>query len=176
MKVTLSQDIFGICIILSEGNLNMRLGEIIKLVEGFQEKNDRHFGITRDDFRSLLIRLIWEKYPGSIFNRSRHLDNVTLEEVALEMLSYEDVYCNDEGEYWCSPDGRWKLGEYHIRELFDGNVDAYLDKLSVKRMLVEFFQDLQRGDVNTSEISELMARAKITRDILYVCSRPGDSS
>lgn len=172
MKVTLSQDILGICLLLSGGDLNLKLDEIATLAGEFQEKNDRHFGITRDDFRNLLIRLVWEQFPGSIFDNLEHFGNVMLKEVALKMLSYGDVYCNDEGEYWTEG----CTGEYYIQELFNGDVDAYLDKLSAKKLLVEFFQNLHGENSSVKEMSELMVRAKITGDILYTCSRAGDSS
>jgi hypothetical protein len=176
MRVTLSQDILGICLILSAGDLNMNLGKIVRLAEEFQEKNNRHFGITRNDFRNLLIKLIWEKFPGSVLNATRLLHNVTLEEVALHMLSFEDTHFNDEGENWCSLNEEQKLGGYYIREIFDGDANAYLDKLSLKRIMVNFFQNLDERCCPVNEVVELMAMVKITKDILYACSRSGESS
>lgn len=118
----------------------MKLDEIVRLAEEFQEKNNRHFGITRNDFSNLLIKLIWEKFPGKILDASRHLINVTLKEVALKMLSFEDTHFNDEGENWCSPNGEQKLSGYHIREIFDSDADVYLDKISPKKIMADIFR------------------------------------
>jgi hypothetical protein len=176
MRVTLSQDVLGICLILSEGDLNTPLDEIAKRAEDFQESSKRHFGITGNDFRMMLIRLVWDVFPGSILDKSRHMENVTLKEVAPKILSYEDVYCNDEGEYWCGCSERHDLAAYHIRELFDGDADRYLQKLSMKKLLADYFHNYDGDGRAAEEVRNLMREAGITANILQACSSPGASS
>jgi len=122
MLVTLSQDILAICLVLSGGDLDMKLENVVKLAEEFQEDKDRHFGITRSDFRTLLMRLIWEKIPGSIFRGWDILNDVKLREVTLDMLRYQDAGFNDEVRFG-SPD-KFLHGHHIDRRLYNRTTHA----------------------------------------------------
>ena len=58
---TLTQDLLAICLIAAEGDIDFSLDDIIHRVEAYQENHNRHFRISRSDFRSLFYRLFyWE--------------------------------------------------------------------------------------------------------------------
>ena len=58
----LTEDFLAICLILAKGNLNIELEEIICRVEAFQRSSDRHFGISRYDFRNAINMLSLNLY------------------------------------------------------------------------------------------------------------------
>lgn len=168
VKTVLSQDILGVCLLMAEGNLDMTLGEIAVRVEQWESKSNRYFGTGSPDFSNLLRRLVYR--GGDSENWQNHINEVTLKESALKMLSYEDVYFNDEGESWHSREEFKNPEIYHIEELFEGDEDAYLDKLIARKLMVKFFEDLNGAGCPVADVRELMARANITTDLLYKCS------
>lgn len=57
MQCTKSEDIVAICLVLAEGDIQKSIEEIIIRVENYQINNNRHFGISRYDFRGLFYEL-----------------------------------------------------------------------------------------------------------------------
>ena len=164
----------GICLLVSEGDLNVKLGDVIKHVEEFQTKKDRHFGITSSDFHTLFWRLLCERSPGSLLrNESEsNLYKVNLQDVALDILKYQDAYFNDEGESWdlCEQD------PIYIKYIYDCSEEEFNTKQVVRKAMIEFFQELKGEICAARHVQDLLIKLGFTRDTLFACSRPGDNS
>jgi hypothetical protein len=174
----LSQDFLGICLVLSDGNLDTRLADIIERVERFQQAHNRHFGISRTDFSTSLFRLTKGGLSDGFEIMMRRFERMMLKDVVMEILGYEKVYCNDEGEYW---DLAGEPDEYdcsYVQSLLDllgfREVD-YRATQAMKRSMLDFFRNAENSS-KIESVKEFMTRNGITHDLLYRCSRGGDSS
>ncbi len=143
----LSQDILAICLLLSDGNLDLSLKEVIHRAEEYQETQDRHFGISRSDFRGLFHRLNW----------AYEMDAIKMREVISDILEYHDAYFNDEGESWYK-------------------ADDVEEQDQVKQQMKLFFNPQEISQLHPKLVREFMAKMNITEAILYHCSRSGESS
>jgi hypothetical protein len=165
----LSQDLVGICLILCKGNININLEEMILIVEEFQEKNNRHFGISRSDFRCLFWMLLnWELEIKKEFNQVR------LSDVISNILDYYDVYFNDEGEHWTGRDKEFSDYEICHRYWYGYDKNEYCKKVTAKKIMKEFFKNQRNPDPTI--VMQFLDRLEFDDNILYQCSRPGESS
>ena len=101
----LSQDLLAMFLLAAEGDLKASLEDVLTVLEEFQENNDRHFGITRNDLRNLLgleFSLGYYSQFGKSGGQkgSKPLKDVRLGEVAPFILRHFDALFNDEGEYF----------------------------------------------------------------------------
>ena len=98
----LSQDIIAICLVLSEGNLTMSLGELIERVEQYQERQDRHFGLSRQDFRGLFRNWLCDLGLAKLddFSPLAPRCPIPLQRLLSRILEFHSAWFNDEGEYW----------------------------------------------------------------------------
>jgi len=143
----MSQDILAICLLLSDGNLDLNLKEVILRAEEYQETQGRHFGISRSDFRGLFQLQNWEY----------EMDAIKMRDIINDILEYHDAYFNDEGEYW-----------------YKGDDVESQDK--VKQQMKRFFSPQEISQLHPKLVREFMAKMNITEAILYHCSRSGESS
>jgi len=165
----LSQDLVGICLILCKGNTSIDLEKMIRLAEEFQNNNNRHFGISRSDFRCLFWNLLhWDLGIKKEFNQ------VNLSEIILNILGYHDVYFNDEGEHWTTRDNEIPVYKkcYHYWYGYDKN--EYCDKFTTKKLLIKVFKNQRNPDPTI--VIQFLDRLKFDDDILYQCSIAGESS
>jgi hypothetical protein len=171
----MSQDILGICLLVSGGDLKMKLGNVIKHVGEFQAQNDRHFGITDTDFHTLFWRLLWEKFPGSLLlgESESNLYKVNLQDVALNILKYGDAYFNDEGESWDLYDND---PVYDPVAYYNCSADEFYNGQALRKAMIEFFQSLEGKNCPVRQVQDLMVKCGFTCNILYAHSRPGDNS
>lgn len=173
----LSQDILAICLIVAKGNIHLSLEEIIRRVENFQEVHNRHFGISRSDFRGLFNMLLsWELRIKSFFDE---IDDIKLIDIIPDIIKYHDAYFNDEGEHWAKDDNYFldeKINYSFIEHWFGYDHNKYLEKLEINQKCKMFFDYHKIATVPSDVVKEFMEEMKITDDILYSCSRHGDSS
>ena len=165
----LSQDLVGICLLLCKGNTRMHLDKMIKKAEEFQDNNNRHFGISRSDFRCLFWMLLnWELGIKKEFNQ------VGLSDVISNILDYHDVYFNDEGEHWTGIDN--EISDYGIfhRYWYGYDKNEYCEKVTTKKIMIEFFKNQKYPDPTI--VMQFLNRLKFNDNILYQCSRVGESS
>ena len=96
-----TEDFLAICLILADGDINMRLEEVICRAEAYQESSDSHFGISRSDFRCAFNKLSFVIYHETgVGNYEEMLTrNPLLQHWIGPILKYEDVYFNDEGPF-----------------------------------------------------------------------------
>jgi len=169
----MSQDMLGICLLVSGGNLSMKLGDVVKHVEEFQEQNDRHFGISSTDFRTLFGRLVWGKFPGSLLQDESNLSKANLQDVALDILKYGDAYFNDEGECWDLYENDPKYAPYSY---YRCSVEEFYTGQTIRKEMIEFFQELKDAICPVIQVQAMLVRLGFNSDILFKCSRPGDNS
>jgi len=167
----LTQDLVAVCLLLVEGNLDATLEEVIRRADEFQEKRDRHFGISRSDLRGLFQ--YWTTFDMAIREYSETLDDIKLRDVINPMLDCLCAYFNDEGEYMD------KISEEYsswIGSSFDVDEEAYQEKLAIKRQMEKFFKDIELNSISGNDAMRFLDKMNISDSILYQCSRPGDSS
>ena len=165
----LSQDIVAICLFHADGNIDLSLENILFHVETYQEGHNRHFGISRGDFRGLFYRLIFMELGMKKFGDD--LNDIRLRGVISKILTYHSAYFNDEGEHWIKDDVRW-----HEEDQSGYNVEAYQEKTQRKEDMHIFFQPHELRALNPIVVKEFMKKTQITDSISYHCSRPGESS
>ena len=153
----------------------MKLGDVIKHVEEFQEQKDRHFGISSTDFRTLFWRLVRGKFPGSLLQdeSESNLDKVNLQDVALDVLKYGDAYFNDEGECWDLYENNPKYAPYSYYRF---SAEEFYTGQTIRKEMIEFFQELKDAICPVIQVQAMLVRLGFSSDILFKCSRPGDNS
>ena len=168
---TLTQDILAICLLLADGDTDTSLEQIINRAEEYQKIENRHFGISRRDFRNLLRMLVsWEL---RLKNFSESLDDIKLHDVATSILEYRDVYFNDEGEHWCK--GK-KTDIDEINYFFGYASPTQENNGPLRHQMKHFFSRWDSVREKNPEVKNFMKNTNITDDVLRRCSRPGDSS
>ena len=171
----MSHDILGVCLLVAGGDPSMKLGDVVKQVEEFQEQNGRHFGISSTDFRTLFWRLVWGKFPGSLLQdeSESNLDQANLQEVALDVLKYGDAYFNDEGECWDLYENDPKYAPYSY---YRCSAEEFYTGQAIRKEMIEFFQGLKGKSCRLRQVQAMLVRLRFSSDILFKCSRPGDNS
>ena len=176
-KCTLSQDILAVCLVLADGDIDLTLAEVVRRAEGYQERADRHFGISTSDFRGLMCQLL---PPGSCWACVARMEGVgeevRLREVIGDILGYHDGWCNDEGEGWIPAEPMNFRGESQAMDMCDMEQDMYQEHLRLKEELQRFFGPEGIAGVSAASVRQFMRRMHITDDFLRQFSRPGESS
>ena len=139
----LTEDFLFICLIFSKGDINMRLEEVICRAEAYQKASDRHFGISRSDFRNAIYMLSFITYHETGLGNYEEIlaKNPLLKDWIVPILRYEDIYFNDEGEHWCEYKGTSQSPtNIKMRKFFSDvcnhkkeNVLKYLNKVGKNR-------------------------------------------
>ena len=167
----LSQDIVAICLLCIDGNIDLSLTEVIRRVEAYQEAQDRHFGISRYDFRGLFRTLVCRELGIKSF--ADEIDDIKLSDIIIDILEYHDAYFNDEGEYWFKGDETYSEG---IASWFDYTEKEYEYRMKVKQQMKRFLRRQEITTLDPKLVKNFMEEKNITDAILYHCSRPGESS
>jgi hypothetical protein len=164
----LSQDIMAICLLCTDGNVHLNLGEVIHHVEDYQKAEHRHFGISSSDFRGLFRSLI----SGELFIRSYNdeIDDIIFSEIITDILEYHDAYFNDEGEHWVKA---CEIDSDDIFSWYDYSEMEYEYKIEIKHKMKKFFGRPDMNKMNPEFVRTFMKEINLTNAILYHCSRPG---
>ncbi len=178
--VILAQDVASLGLLFAEGRLDTPLGEIITAVETWQREQGRRIGETPEDFLEVLIFLLLFE-PGdpkipvakSLQDSYQAMRALPLQAMLPKLLSYDHVYCNDEGSHWtrlASPaDG------IHEQELFEvcygGDEAAYREKRRLREHMRPFFAtDIKPP--NPKEVQTFLTVHGISETLLWERSRP----
>jgi hypothetical protein len=180
---TLSQDIVAICLVLAEGDANVDLEQVMLEADRFQEANNRHFGLTRQDLRGLFASLFaWDlgsEHPLAIrLGRSwleHKFKGVQLREIIPLILPFQEAYFNDEGEYWVHLDiaTREEYRSHGYKGWYGYNWEEYCQKVQMKQVTKELFS--KRESRQPEPVVQFMKIRDIDDRLLYHCSRPGES-
>ena len=113
--------------------------------------------------------LHWELGIKKEFNQIR------LSDVISNILDYHDVYFNDEGEHWTGRDNEisdYEKCDHYYWYGYDKN--EYCKKVMIKKIMKEFFKNQRNPD--STIVMQFLDRLKFNDNILYQCSREGESS
>lgn len=165
------QDLIGVYLVLSEGNIDIKLADLVKRADSFQEEQNRHFGITRSDFLNLFFRLNNFSFTNGV-SFDKFLEQTTLKDILPEILQYESAYFNDEGECW---DKLSEHDDFYIRHIFGCSEEEYKAGLLKRQAIIDFLSNPENAS-NIALVKAFMVKTGITTDLLYRCSREGDNS
>jgi hypothetical protein len=125
----MAEDMLALCLLVARGETRTPMGEVVKRIEAYQEKNGHYYGTSDRDFRNLFIivgysagkdRWKWEFYPQSddplvIFEGLRLLDFIE------PVLRKHYAYFNDSEEWWeveedmCPSDGNLMMRRFFAK-------------------------------------------------------------
>ncbi len=168
----LSQDFLGICLYLTGGDINVSLDDVALAAARFQEEQNRHFGINRDEFNLMLLVLIFQE-----LSMSDDLESIQLRKIAPSILHFHDVHSKDTETYWFGrhlEDSEDNYERFNIRYWNSYSKEEYVRKIAVKQAMTRFFT--MNGSLGPDLIKEFMIMHGIDKKLLYHCSRPGISS
>ena len=168
----LSPDFLGICLLLTKGDTNLCLDEVVLAVERFQANKSRHFGISSDDFRGMLTVLVYED-----LGFDQDYAEISLQKIIPLILRHHDVHSNDTDTYWTANDNGNATEDYEAFEIERWNgysKEEYSRKLEVKQAMKDYFST--HGNPNTGLFMEFLSMHGIDEDLLLHCSKPGESS
>ncbi len=185
---TLSQDIVGICLVLSGGDAGMDLEEVMLAADRFMMENNRHFGISRTGLRGLVQALfLWDlpdDHPLAIRLAGRWkegaFEGIRLWEIATLLLEYHDAAFSDGGESWCGLDDG---ADACTREQYEGlglelwygySWAQYLARVRMKEAMRGLF--LTPDCSGQEAVRQLMKEHGLDEKLLYHCSRRGRAS
>lgn len=111
-----SETMLAIALICAKGDITRPMGGIIAEIEAWQDRTGRWFGESEWDFGSGFAQLgrdaggrrrwTWtgtfytsESDPVEVFG------DLTIADFIFPCLKYDELYCNDESEWWCRD--RW---------------------------------------------------------------------
>jgi hypothetical protein len=173
---------------MSDYDLNMNMLEVVGRVDKFEETTGIDYGTGHPDFHCSFYDLYWKTQivPGYKDSIDDILSKTTLKDWVQPILRFQDVWFNDEGEYWHDfpEDGDWPNdkkglvswkspdGELHYRVLRDHLDDRFAIKASLRfdHRLRELFKN---GYPGRQELIRLFRRGLYARRIPYYWSRFG---
>jgi hypothetical protein len=124
-----TSDIVAMCLVAADCDVSLSVGEVIRRVEQYEDRPDYLFALEPGEFRRAFVRLaIFELHLCDLTEvfEPEHglLARIPIWDWITPILSFNDVWCNDEGEYWSPaagfPEGsEWNYGERNrpMREL-----------------------------------------------------------
>jgi hypothetical protein len=173
MAAEISADAFvALCLQLAEGDPEISMSELLRRLEAWQEREDRHFGISRSDVRGALRELAWllghNAWSQAEFDAL--LEGTSSSTWLSEMLKYRAVYFNDEGESWVAEseamrEDPWPFSWQHPEEY-----RAWETRQALLRMLSG------PGSRRPSQYLRVLDTLELGPGILMAASRPGSSS
>lgn len=167
----LSQDFLAICLIVSEGDLNKNIQEVVIAVEKFQQDGNRHFGITQHDFQGIIGRLMKSGYMND-----EEFKETRLRDILHEILNYEYAHFNDGGEDWVFTEKQvFNKDDYATAEYWYGYTREEFDKKNeLKKAMKVLFKDANNS--RKELVINFMKEFDINKKLLLHCSRAGESS
>lgn len=172
----LAHDILAICLIAADGDSGLPLEEIIRRVEDFQVRENRHFGISRTDFRDAFqVLCYWEL---ELTNPGGALDGIRLIKVIPELLTYHDAWFNDEGASWSGVEAfrSGHAGPAYQNDWYGCNEEGYQNKMAAKQRMLAFFEKNHSPLPDPVHVREFMRISGISDKVLFTCSRTGEGS
>jgi len=180
-RAILTQDLLAMCLLACKGDLNTSLADIISVLEEFQEKYNRHFGLSRDDLRTLFLLEFGLKKSccldfgkDIVQNMLEQLHEIKLKEAGRQIIHYYDTYFNDEGGGFSTEGEMTGVDSHAIYSWYGYDPAEYAGKVKVKAAMKEFFQ--KDKDYDPQLVMDFLRKHGIGQDLLFHCSRPGESS
>ena len=161
----LTVDLVSVGLLLSNCDIEISLRELFRKVEEFQNLNSRIFGTSDEDFSSSIRVLLFSEM--SIVLNEECLDKITFKEIIPEMLKYNDVYFNDEGEHWCEKSDYDDRAIYRLFGIDRKGIEA---KILTQKAMISFFSQCKIEKIKPIQVAEFMQIQDITYRVLEDCS------
>jgi hypothetical protein len=162
----LTVDMVSVGLLLSDGNIDISLGILFNKVEDFQIRNQKYYGTSVDDYRGALIQLCY--FELRLVQDFDQVYMLKFKDVILEMLQFNNVYYNDEGESWHTEENH---DESSIWDCFKMDIGTYNSKMKLRAMMMDFFRNCMLEPKLLSQVKHFMIYTGITeqlmRDIPY---------
>lgn len=167
----LSQDIVAICLLLSEGNIDIILNDLYKRLEEYEKSSNRHFGIAKGDIIASIRTLLFSELHIKDVLNNEH--KIQLKDIIPEMLNFHSAYFKDTEDYWVR---KSEIGKSDILYLFNYSEKEYEEKILLINLMKEFFPNSANTHISKELIKDFLRKYYITKIILEHCSRPGEYS
>jgi len=99
-KFQYSHDMVAVCVHLAVGDLSLLASQVAERGKAYEEQHSGCFGSSRGDLNGMLF---WARYQGTELSLGQAYEEartVSLLTVLGDMIGFEGVYANDEGETW----------------------------------------------------------------------------
>lgn len=158
----LSQEFLIICLLFAEGDLDIGISELITRVETFQNAEKKFFGVSEDDFRGALYKLIF--FHASPDDFEEKVRSVKLRNLAPEMLNYHELYSNDEGECWIRFDelGVTELSRWQIKSWYGYDEDTWQKRKGLFEGLKVLFTVDDPQSIDGEAVRNFLAENSVT--------------
>ncbi len=157
-KAILSVDMVSIGLVLSHGNVEITLNKLSQLAEEYQIANQRIIGSTDTDYSSALASIVFLNMKFEEFIDYERIMKKQFKEIIELMLKYDEVYMNDEGEYWSN---RNNYDADYLLRYFNLNPKEYEIKLQTKEAMKVFFKDANSKHIDAEQLNEFMKQHEI---------------
>lgn len=159
-----TENLIASFLILADCDTSTSIAKILDRLDDWQVRNDRHFGIDREDIRIAMICLFRDelRLPGMPDAFEEISNNLPLADCILPILEFGSIYCNDESSHWYRKDA--------IRGLFGRG-----ERRSFRNHeMCKYFARSENHDPD--KIAGLLRRFCIEPESMMEWSRPGESS
>jgi hypothetical protein len=95
-----TSDMVSIGLLLSNGNIDITLEELFERVIEYQLVNNLVIGVDEQDFSSSIAILVFFELGLLKLDNMNAFYKLTFKEIIPGMLTFKEVYFNDEGEHW----------------------------------------------------------------------------
>jgi hypothetical protein len=166
-KSILSVDMVSIGLVLGEGDIDITLKDLYNRVMQYQTNERRVFGTSDTDFSAALSSLIFlQTQMAGIFDYNDVLQ-LKFRDIILEILNFEEVYMNDEGENWIAA---INYDDEQLARYFKLDRKGYVAKNEIKEAMSSFFRYCHNNPIDSGQINDFMKQVGITKQILEECS------
>jgi hypothetical protein len=167
-KSILSPDMVSIGLLIPNGNIDISLEELFAGVMEYQTRNNRIFGVSNEDYRAACFHLAaFEGNLQSKFIDLNKFSQLTFRQIIPQMLRFNEVYKNDEGEHWLE---KAEHEDWFIEQFYGLTRKGYEAKMQLKNALTDFFKNCQDELIEQKKITDFMTKHGITFHILEECS------
>jgi len=168
-KSILTPDMVSIGLLLSDGNINITMAELISAIVDYQKRSGRDFGESEEDYLLACFQLVnFETDLLTGYMDFEEFKRLAFRQIIPEMLRFTEVYMNDEGEHWLE---NKNLDDETIERFFRLDRKGFEAKMQLREEMIEFFANLSgSGPEDAILVTDFMARNGITEKILENCS------
>jgi hypothetical protein len=164
----LSPDMVSIGLLITHGNIDITLEDLLAGVMEYQTRKNRIFGVTEEDYRSACFHLA--AFEGKLLSNFMNLDEfklLTFRKIIPDMLHFNEVYMNDEGEHWLE---EAEHGDAFIEQFYGLTRKGYEAKIQLKNAMIDFFRNCRDESIEQKKITDFMTNQGITEQVLEECS------
>ncbi len=171
-KALLMEDVLAICLVVAKGNIDLSFKEVLSRIEDYEVTYKRHFLMERGELQRSFVYLLRETREGfSMIDEDYSVkEGITFREIIPLILSFDEVYSNDEGEYWTRFE-KFDDIQFYYQKWHD-DMDGSKMRLSYERKdrMREFFKEKEK--VTPGQVMSLIKELYGEENPLITCSSP----